>query len=236
MTEPVGVIGVVRRRDELSLPRTEPPLGPARVVPVDELAAVVAAVPADLVERLGRDDVELDDVAPLARAHDDALIELAASVPVVPLRVGTIVADDEDVVALLRSNAEVLGPTLDRLEGRAEWVVEVAPPPPPAPSAEAGGGAAYLREARDRRRAEEQRRLDHDDAVAAVVDLLDGAGVPARDLGTRREDGTRRVACLLADDGVTDLRARLEAAVAADGAPLVLRGPYPAYHFAGTAT
>jgi len=92
--------------------------GPARglaLVEAGELAAVVGQVPTE--RPLGR--------AADLRAHDRVIADLvAAGVPVLPMRFGAVVADEEAVVEeLLRPNDAEFGEALATLAGRVQYTV-----------------------------------------------------------------------------------------------------------------
>ncbi|MEV0568937.1 GvpL/GvpF family gas vesicle protein [Dactylosporangium sp. NPDC050588] len=88
---------------------------PADVTTVteDDLAALVSDVPLD--RPLGRPD----DLTAYQRLLDGT----AAVAPVLPVRFGTVLRDAEAIRQLLADQHDMIVPLLDRLEGRAEYVV-----------------------------------------------------------------------------------------------------------------
>jgi hypothetical protein len=100
----------------------------APVVRVEEggLAALVSEVPlAEFDEDSLRQN--LNDVAWLeekARAHEAVLEAALARSAVVPLRLCTVFAGEEQVRAMLARERGVLGDALERLDGRTEWGVK----------------------------------------------------------------------------------------------------------------
>lgn len=90
---------------------------PAKVWAVrhEKLAALVSSIPKD--QPLGRPE----DLT----AHAALLDAAAAEVPVLPLRFGAVVTDEEAVTEeLLKANQEDFTAALDQLEGKAEYVVK----------------------------------------------------------------------------------------------------------------
>jgi hypothetical protein len=90
------------------------------------LAALVSEVPlADFGEDSLREN--LNDVAWLeekAMAHEAVLDAALARTAVVPLRLCTVFAGEEQVRAMLAREHDVLADALERLHGRAEWGVK----------------------------------------------------------------------------------------------------------------
>lgn len=94
-------------------------VGPARaavrVVGSGPVAAAVSEIPPDLV--IGEDE---------ARVQLHVLVDLLADGPVVPLRLGTVAADDEEVrTSVVDPVAADVSPVLDRLDGLVEIHVDV---------------------------------------------------------------------------------------------------------------
>jgi Gas vesicle synthesis protein GvpL/GvpF len=90
------------------------PPGEVRVVRHGDLAALVSDV--DLTRPLGRPD----DLF----AHEGLLDAAAAEVPVLPLRFGALVSDDDAVAEeLLQAHHDEFAIALSQLEGRVEYVV-----------------------------------------------------------------------------------------------------------------
>lgn len=146
---------------------------PVRAVRHRDLVAVVGTVDGDAFgeETLARNLNDLGWLEAAARAHHAVVDGIARAVPAAPLRLATIVADDDGVRERLDRWHDGFRRALDEVAGRAEWSVKVyapevtAPGPDagPAPSAGApGSGAAYL----TRRRAAATAR---DDALARAT-------------------------------------------------------------------
>jgi Gas vesicle synthesis protein GvpL/GvpF len=237
---------------------------PARRAGVDErhdvelirhagLAAVASAVPRDefredvLEERL--EDLQYLEV--LARAHERVLDDILGLGPVVPLRICTIYESPERVREMLERERRPLAEALHRLGGTAEWGVkaylgagdeapaETAPPPGSA------SGVDYLARKRDRRDAAEAARRAADATVEQIHRRLSEHAVdavlsPAQD---PRLSGEAREMLLNAaylvpkarTDEFQSLVGDLTRRHAPEGLMLELTGPWPAYHFAGSA-
>jgi hypothetical protein len=220
--------------------------GPVRSVRDGSLLAIVCDVdPGSLrvLEELAPDD--LDRLAAVAHVHDEVLASAAAQEPVLPLRFGTVLADDGVVRALLTANSSALTAELDRVEGHAEWAVVVhlpergattpAPGAAPAPDAAADSGGDYLRgrraelqarerrwEARDRLVAELHQRLSSFAVAAEVVDRPPLQQVPPALHGVY----------LLAWDAIGPFEDAVdEARRTYPDAVIEATGPWPPYHF-----
>jgi hypothetical protein len=223
---------------DVELPRF-PGGGPVRSVRDGSLLAIVCDVdPGSLrvLEELAPDD--LDRLAAVAHVHDEVLASAAAQEPVLPLRFGTVLADDEVVRALLTANSSALSAELDRVEGHAEWAVVVHLPEgaaTPAPDAAADSGGDYLRgrraelqarerrwEARDRLVAELHQRLSSFAVAAEVVDRPPLQQVPPALHGVY----------LLAWDAIGPFEDAVdEARRTYPDAVIEATGPWPPYHF-----
>jgi hypothetical protein len=90
------------------------PPGDIRLIRHEELAALVSDV--DVSRPLGRPDDLM--------GHEELLDSTSADVPVLPLRFGSVLADDEAVTSeLLEAHHDEFKQALEELEGRAEYVV-----------------------------------------------------------------------------------------------------------------
>ncbi|RIQ21486.1 GvpL/GvpF family gas vesicle protein, partial [Jiangella rhizosphaerae] len=131
---------------------------PVRAVRHRDLVAVVGTVDVGSdgafgEEALARNLNDLDWLEAAARAHHAVIDGVARAVPAAPLRLATIVADDDGVRDRLERWHDGLRRALDEIAGRAEWSVKVYAPETSAPDAVAepvpaagapGSGAAYL--------------------------------------------------------------------------------------------
>jgi hypothetical protein len=91
------------------------PPAPVEVIREGDIAALVSPVPTD--EPLGKPDC--------LQAHARLLDGTASVAPVLPLRFGAVMTDEESVAAeLLRKNHDEFAEALRALEGHAEYVVK----------------------------------------------------------------------------------------------------------------
>lgn len=249
-TQPPGASDTVTylfavMKADASLPTDLPAMpggGPIRTVEAGGLRAVVSTlerrVLADLQEP---DPASLETLAAAAQTHDATLAACARQASVLPLRLGTVVADDAAVATLLEAHADALAEELDRLAGHAEWSVTVhlgddPSEADPAPDV-AGSGRAYLQgrqaslQARDRRR--DADRALAEDIHAALVGRAVGAQVigakPVPEIvppllhAVYLVDDTQQPAFAAAVDEVRERHPQ---------ARVDVTGPWPAYHFA----
>jgi hypothetical protein len=224
---------------EDDLPRV-PGGGPIRAVDRAGLRAVVCDADAEVLrtlEDLSPDD--LDDLAAAAHAHDEVLARVAAQAPVVPLRLGTVLADDGVVADLLAANGEGLEAELDRFDGHAEWAVVVRipdrQPDEAVPETEADSGGDYLRrrqaalsaregrwEARTRLADEVHERLSTFAVAADTVERRPLEQVPPALHGVY----------LLAWNRIGPFEDAVDEARSAHPEAIIeATGPWPAYHF-----
>ncbi|MBN0044491.1 GvpL/GvpF family gas vesicle protein [Streptomyces actuosus] len=91
------------------------------------LVAVFSEVPAsDFAEEPLRARLEDPDwLTATARAHQGVVDALTVVTTPLPLRPGTVFRDDSGVRTMIEEREDVLNRTLDRLEGRVEWGVQV---------------------------------------------------------------------------------------------------------------
>jgi hypothetical protein len=220
-----------------------------------DLAAICSAVPMDefqqevLVERLE----DLPRLEALVRAHERVLDDMLALGPLVPLRICTIYEGADHVRDMLEREHGALADALDRLSGTAEWGVKAylrpgrEAPAQPAPAPRAGGPASgidYLARKRDQRNAAEAARATVDDAVEGIHRRLSELALDAVLSAPHDPRLTGRAhellnASYLVPSARTDefqsLVCGLTRSHEQDGLVLELTGPWPAYHFAGSA-
>jgi hypothetical protein len=182
----------------------------------------------------------LDTLAAAAHAHDEVLAHLAAATTVLPLRLGTVVPDDEALRALLAEHADELSAELGRMEGMAEWSVTVqlfdeAEPGDEAARA-ASSGADYLQRRRDALDAREHRWERRQALAAALHERLASCARQADTVTSRPVDDVAppllHGVYLVSADEVADLEevvARLRAEH--PGTVIEITGPWPPYHF-----
>lgn len=142
--------------------------GLALVVAEVELApfADLAAEPAALAED--------DPLVMLARRHDVVVRAVFEHQPVLPLRFGTILRDEQAAAHLLANYHDEASTWLDRVDGHREWGVRAratAPGKPAESPAEGMSGTEYLTMRRNRLAAAARGRRD---AVTAAEELHTG--------------------------------------------------------------
>jgi hypothetical protein len=222
------------------------------------LAAVASAVPLEefqqevLVEQLE----DLQRLEGLVRAHERVLDDMLAVSPVVPLRICTIYESADHVREMLERERRPLAEAIDRLSGTAEWGVKAyhlgagsKAPAQPAAATPRGGkpasGMDYLARKRDQRDAADAARQATDTTVEGIHRRLSGLArdavlnPPQDPRLTGREHEMVLNAAYLVPSARTDefqsLVRGLTSRYAPEGLELALTGPWPAYHFAGSA-
>jgi hypothetical protein len=217
------------------------------------LAAVASAVP---LEEFGREALEeqledLDRLAALARAHERVLDDALRLGPVVPMRICTIYEGADRVREMLEREHRSLAEALRRLSGTAEWGVKAylgargEAPAEPVAAGSPASGMDYLTRKRDQREMAVAAHRAVDASVEQIHDRLSehalGAVLsPAQD---PRLSGEEREMVLNAAYLVPEARTEefqslvrtLSRRHAPEGLALELTGPWPAYHFAGSA-
>jgi hypothetical protein len=230
------------------VPAPFPGAGPVRVVDVGEVRAVVCDVAPAAFRRLddpGRDDLEL--LAATAFGHDDLLATLGRSGPVLPLRLGTVLRDDDALRGLLAAHGATLRDELHRLEGHAEWAVTVHLVEDASPDGDGREGGTTPASGRDYLQARKQdlerratRRNVRSEIATLVHDRLAALAADAAVVGARPlEDGTPPLlhgVYLLADERRDGFDAAIDELRATHpDAAIEVSGPWPAYHFTDVA-
>lgn len=225
--------------------------GPLRTVEAAGLVAIVCDLDADVLTSLQTDTPDgLETLTQAALAHDEALATVAARGTVLPLRLGTVVTDDEAAAGVLERHAPSLQAELDRVAAHAEWTVTVrqasvpaatrspsAPSPPqPTSTGDAGvTGRDHLEQRRAELAAREQRRRTTRDTSTTIHERL---ASHATEVGTTQRPGGSDPTALL--HGVylvagTRAPAFLSEVEALRGELpellLDVSGPLPPYHF-----
>jgi hypothetical protein len=224
---------------EDDLPRV-PGGGPIRAVDRAELRAVVCDADPDVLrslEDLGPED--LDRLAAAAHAHDEVLARVAAQAPVVPLRLGTVLADDAVVRDLLAANGEALTAELGRVDGHAEWAVVVRiPDGGPADDrseTESDSGGDYLRRRQASLSARETRWAARERLADEVHDRLSTFAVAAETIERRPLEQVPPAlhgVYLLTWDQIGPFEDAVDEARRAHPEAIIeATGPWPAYHF-----
>lgn len=153
-----------------------------RLVTHQGLALVVAEVDlAPFVEleanpaQWAKEPSEDDPLVVLAKRHDIVVRAVFEHHPVLPLRFGTILRDEQAAIRLLADHHTEAGEGLDRVEGHREWGVRARLPHPGKPaevSTEGMSGTDYLAMRRDRLAAAARTRRDGSAAATALHDAL----------------------------------------------------------------
>jgi Gas vesicle synthesis protein GvpL/GvpF len=190
-----------------------------------------------------------------ATAHERVLASAMREGPVLPLRFGTIFADEEQLRRSLAPHAALFGEALARAEHREEWDVKVVcetaalrrwieatSPRISELLAEANGedGSAYLRRKRlDRALAEEVERAT--DEFGRVVSEALAASAEATAPVAASEDPDAAARAVIRADAYLVHRDRTEAfrraadetetLLADRGVEVLITGPLPPYHF-----
>jgi hypothetical protein len=218
---------------------------------------VVADVP---VKAFGQDalDKRLKDVDWMSRcgfAHQSVIDSFLGADAVVPMTLFTIFANDARALAEARKDATRLDASLDRVAGRAEWVVRVlrgdagastaatasaASGPAVTEPAAARSGREFLQAKVDQRQAARRAAEETGHAVRALMTELSEAADEVNDRTDAQTAGGLRSTALL-DAAFLVARAeepRFEQAARRMGQPLTARGfrvsvtgPWPCYSF-----
>jgi Gas vesicle synthesis protein GvpL/GvpF len=222
------------------------------------LTAVVSAVPLDEYgeEGLKRNLNDIDWLEGVVRAHESVLEAALRAGPIVPMRVCTIYNGGEHVEEMLGERRASFEDALARLEGRAEWGVKLTVDRDRVAEtararmehvagATAGAGGSYL----GRKRQDMQLRDELDEIVTAAAAesharLEEWATaselLPAqrRELSGHEGEMVLNAAYLIDDErlqGFRGVMSELEQQYDADGFAFELTGPWPAFHFTGSA-
>ena len=214
-----------------------------RVVEADGVAAVVSTVRADLFdpETLESRMSDLSWVESVARAHDAVVTAAADASTTIPLRLGTTSDDDRSVHDLLVDLAPAARRSLDRLERRVEYGVQLLAPA--ARSAVAAGsseaGAAFLRRRRAELQQDEVRRTAEIEQAETAFQTLSSLAAASRHNRLREAPAGRtgtmllNAAFLVDEDAVATFRAGVDELAASLGPDrVVITGPWAPYSFA----
>jgi len=180
----------------------------------------------------GGDDREA--LAAVLRRHHALLARAAAAGEVLPMRFGTLVADRDGASQLLARRAAALRAGLDRLAGRAQYLLTLTVPER-APAPEQATGRDYLRAraaARVARRTAEERAAFLAAEARDILASPAGAELRTEPAGQGGGGAARRIVALLPRAAVPGLADRLGALPrGCSGTELALSGPWPPYDF-----
>lgn len=215
--------------------------GPVRSIDQSELRAVVCALDRRVLDAVQAPGIEgVDVLTTTAQAHDRTLSRLAQDRPVVPLRLGTVVAGDSGVRELLERHADALRTELHKVDGHAEWAVTLRPLESPAHQEPATLAGASGRDYLDQRRALLRRSKGGPDPHQPACDeihrcLAAYAAEADRVAGSPRND--RPPPLLRSVYLIARTESRRFVAAAADlrnrhpSVQIEVSGPWPPYHF-----
>lgn len=212
-----------------------------RLLAHDGLGIVVAQVDVEMFADLEKEAGPSDAVDPgsrlavLARQHDAVIRAVFEDYPVLPLRFGTVVRDEQAAVRLLEDHRTDVSKWLSQIEGHREWGVRVAlpePTPTRQPPLEGVSGTDYLN-ARARQLNEDQETQTL--ARTAVNSLHESLGHYSADTARRQQRPAFFDASYLVrqhdEEAFQALVQRYEGELAAVGATLQSSGPWPPYSF-----
>jgi hypothetical protein len=216
---------------------------PLERVALGDLELLVSPVRPDQL-RIDEDDLsENGRLATLARGHDAVVRAAARSGPVLPLRFGTVVADESAARRLLEEHGDSAREQLRRIADTREWGVKLvrsldAEPAPVGPRSGDRSGVTGTEYLARRRRALEQ----HGEAEAAAgkaAEVLQETLRPHVTESLRRGGATGSsllldLAFLVRPDAETDFlaaAAELRERFASDGFGVEVSGPWPPYSF-----
>lgn len=217
--------------------------GQVRLISHEDLSLVVSDVSLAALQLPEEELSEDGRLAEMAMTHDSVIRAIFAQGPALPLRLATVVSDDEAAIQVLEGRYDEATLRLRELEGHREWGVRLRreSTQTTAPSAEADGagarpsGTAYLQRRRQALRAAEDARQQErgmSDDVFGTLGRL--ASESSRQPGAGA-DVILNAAYLVdtAQEDVFLATAERQAEVAASqGVRLELTGPWPPYTFA----
>ncbi|MGW5366583.1 GvpL/GvpF family gas vesicle protein [Actinopolymorpha pittospori] len=217
--------------------------GQVRLVSHADLAIAVSDVARDALEIPEEEVSENGRVAELAMAHDAVVRAIFDQAPALPLRLATVVVDDQSAVRVLEQYHDEAVLRLDRLDGHREWGVRLCreqATQTPSPTLDDGGGArptgtAYLQRRRQALRAGEEARQQERGLTEDVFTTL---GAFASEMGRRpgaSADVILNAAYLVDAAAETAFLAAAQSqvgALAPHGIRVDVTGPWPPYSFA----
>ncbi|MGH3314539.1 MAG: GvpL/GvpF family gas vesicle protein [Nocardioidaceae bacterium] len=218
---------------------------PLRIVQHGELGLVVSRMRMDLMADVNEEDLsETSALAVLARRHDEVVRKVFDLGPVLPLRFGTVVADEDGAHRLLEYYAAAARRRLAHLDTHREWGVRLTREEPGADAdtteqdrAERAqmSGTSYLAARRD---ALQRGQRAEQETAALVQRVEDALSEYAVDLAQRGGPGSGALAEFaylvpeVRQSAFLDAVEGLRKEVADEHLLLDLTGPWPPYSFA----
>jgi hypothetical protein len=215
----------------------EPGPPDVRLVTHKGLALVVAEV--DLApfaeleanpEQWAKEPSEDDPLVVLAKRHDIVVRTAFERHPVLPLRFGTILRDEQAAVRLLTDHHTEASEGLDRVDGHREWGVRARLPHPGKPaevSTEGMSGTDYLAMRRDRLAAAARTRRDSSIAATTLYEALSQHSTEAV-RRTKKSTPLLDAAYLVPVEAEAEFHAEAERH---DELAVEVTGPWPPYSF-----
>jgi hypothetical protein len=199
---------------------------PLRAVGDAGLFAIVSA----------HEDLRIEPTEEDLWVHESVVEALMDRAAVLPMRLGSVVADDAVALASLRIRRRELELALEQVRGAVELGLraamsaeDVAQPQPDDAAAAAGPGTAYM-QAR-------LRRKQRGTAVASRIhEPLASLARASTFRVTARERPLLNAAYLVDRERIKDFMARVEELDAQDEATIVCTGPWPPYSFSSGET
>jgi Gas vesicle synthesis protein GvpL/GvpF len=188
-------------------------------------AALRVAIAGDLAAAYSRHRTQRPRPTPEAMwTHERVVEALMDRGPVLPMRFGTVLDDDEALAAMLRARRDELAAALQRVRGRVELGLRVVADRPAREAGAQNGRAYVLARLDEYRRAERAARDVHEPLAALACESRVRPRTPAPTL--------LATSYLVERGDVRTFRARVEeAAAACPGVHVVCTGPWPPYSF-----
>jgi hypothetical protein len=219
---------------------------PLRIVQHGELGLVVSRMRMDLMADVNEEDLsETSALAVLARRHDEVVRKVFDLGPVLPLRFGTVVADEDGAHRLLEHYAAAARRRLAHLDTHREWGVRLTREAP-GPDADTGeqeraeraqmSGTSYLAARREALQRGQRAEQETAALVQRVEEALSEYAVDVAHRGAGSGSGGLADLAYLVPEArqsaFLDAAERLRKEVADEQLLLDLTGPWPPYSFA----
>ena len=203
------------------------------------VAAVHSTVDPQAFTALEPDLAEGTPFAELVHRHDEVITALALAGPVLPARLGTLLADRTVLTALLEDGHTSLADALDRVRGHAEWRLDVrcghSREAEASAPAQASSGTEYLLARRSERDDTARQRTRVRTAIEALDEALTFFADEATSLQISHAGSSASRAYLVPESTQQSFVAAAEqgsAELGRTGCTVRVIGPLPAYSFA----